>query len=198
MRNHGYTAEDWKNASTPEEAAEIFCWIFERPGVPRLAVRQEAARKYYEQFKDAQKPSGTTDGTATEMQKRIVEIASSQDTFGIRKGYCQAWVSRVYLNAGQQPQQTKPCASEAANAWIVSTDKNNIPLGACVYGKAFVHSDGTRTMCSGHEAGHVGIYIGNGQVASNVGGIQIQSLDSWAAAYEWKGWGWNGGIDYSK
>ena len=195
---NGYSADDWRNASSPEDAAIAFCWSFERPGVPRMSVRTEAARRYYEQFKDAQQPSGTTDATATDMQKKIVEIASSQNTFGEAQGWCQAWVADVYQNAGQSPRQSMACASEAANAWIVSTDKNNIPLGACVYGKAYVHSDGTRTMCSGHEAGHVGIYIGNGQVASNVGGIQIQSLDSWAATYEWKGWGWNGGIDYSK
>lgn len=194
---NGYSADDWRNASSPEDAAIAFCWSFERPGVPRMSVRTEAARTYYEQFKDAEKPSGSGDGTATDMQNKIVEIASSKNTFGKKAGWCQAWVAEVYSRAGQT-WVSAPCASEAANAWIVSTDKNNIPLGACVYGKAYVHSDGTRTMCSGHEAGHVGIYIGNGQVASNVGGIQIQSLDSWAATYEWKGWGWNGGTDYSK
>ena len=198
MSNHGYTANDWKNASTPEEAAEIFCWIFERPGIPRMDVRKEAARRYYEQFKDAERPATGTDGPATEMQQRIVEIASSKDTLGTVGGQCQAWVSRVYLRAGQSPQQTKPCASEAANAWVVSKDKNNIPLGACVYGHAWIYSDGSQAHCGGHEAGHVGIYIGNGQVASNVGGIRIDTLDKWISYYGWKGWGWNGGTDYSK
>ena len=40
--------------------------------------------------------------------------------------------------------------------------------------------------------------IGNGKVASNVGGIRIETLDSWIASFGWKGWGWNGGTDYSK
>ena len=39
MNNHGYTPDDWKNATTPEQAAEAFCWIFERPGIPRMEVR---------------------------------------------------------------------------------------------------------------------------------------------------------------
>lgn len=59
--NHGYTADDWKNASSPEDAAEVFCWIFERPGIPRMDIRKSAARKYYDQFKNAQRP--TTGGT---------------------------------------------------------------------------------------------------------------------------------------
>ena len=56
MNNHGYTADDWINASTPEAAAEAFCWIFERPGVVRMDVITEAARDYYEQLKDLEKP----------------------------------------------------------------------------------------------------------------------------------------------
>ena len=140
--------------------------------------------------------SGNT-GPATDMQKKIVQLASSKNTFGQGAGWCQAWVAEVYSKAGQ-PWQSAPCASEAANKWVISKDKNNIPLGACVYGHSYIRSNGTQAMCSGHEAGHVGIYIGNGQIASNVGGILICSLDYWESNYGWKGWGWNGGIDYSK
>lgn len=56
---HGYTPDNWKNATTPEDAAIAFCWTFERPGVPRMDPRTQAARKYYEQFKDLEKPSGS-------------------------------------------------------------------------------------------------------------------------------------------
>lgn len=55
---NGYSPSDWENATTPEDAAIAFCWSFERPGVPRMDVRTEAARRYYEQFKDAERPSG--------------------------------------------------------------------------------------------------------------------------------------------
>lgn len=198
MTYNGYSADDWINATTPEAAAEAFCWSFERPGVPRMSVRTEAARNYYEQFKNMKKPSESEDSkNATEMQNKIVEIASSGDTLGNVGGYCQAWVADVYEKAGQ-PRISSCCASTAADKWVVSQDKNNIPLGACVYGHAYIRSDGSQTQCGGREAGHVGIYIGNGQVASNVGGIQIESLDSWTSTYGWKGWGWNGGTDYSK
>lgn len=55
---NGYSPSNWENATTPEDAAIAFCWSFERPGVPRMDVRTEAARRYYEQFKDAERPSG--------------------------------------------------------------------------------------------------------------------------------------------
>lgn len=48
---NGYSPSDWVNASTPEDAAIAFCWSFERPGIPRMSVRTEAARRYYEEFK---------------------------------------------------------------------------------------------------------------------------------------------------
>ena len=48
---NGYSPDDWINATTPEDAAIAFCWSFERPGIPRMDVRTEAARRYYEQFK---------------------------------------------------------------------------------------------------------------------------------------------------
>ena len=135
---------------------------------------------------------GTSDGEATEMQAKIVEIASSQDTLGNPLGYCQAWVADVYEKAGQS-RTSSCCASTAADQWLISIDTNNIPLGAAVYGYS-----NPVAYCNGRDAGHVGIYIGNGQVASNVGGIRIESLDSWIASFGWKGWGWNGGTDYSK
>jgi hypothetical protein len=133
-------------------------------------------------------------GSSTEMQNKIVELASSQNTFGNGGGWCQAWVADVYARAGQS-RTSSCCASSACNSWRVSTDKSSIPLGACVYGYS---SNGTIDGNCGQEAGHVGIYIGDGKVASNVGGIRIESLDSWTETFGWKGWGWNGGVDYSR
>lgn len=195
---NGYTVNNWKNASSPEDAAVAFCWVFERPGIPNMSRRKEAARRYYDEFKDAKMPtSNNSSESGKEMQKKIVEIASSGKDLGLGAGMCQAWVAEVYSQAGQS-WISAPCASEAANQWLVSKDKNNIPLGATVYGHAYIRPNGSQAMCNGHEAGHVGIYIGNGKVASNVGGIRIETLDSWIASFGWKGWGWNGGTDYSK
>ena len=71
------------------------------------------------------------------------------------------------------------CALCAAEQWAVSGDLSKIPVGATVYGYA------------SNPYGHVGIYIGNGQVAHNLSGeIVIQSLDSWVSQF--KGFAWGG------
>ena len=58
MNYHGFSPSDWENATTPEDAAIAFCWTFERPGIPRMEVRTEAARRYYEELKDRERPTG--------------------------------------------------------------------------------------------------------------------------------------------
>ena len=62
---NGCTVEGWKNAKTPEEAAEQFCWIFENPGTPHMDVRKKNAQNYYSKLKDLQ-PGGdfTAEGYA--------------------------------------------------------------------------------------------------------------------------------------
>ena len=40
--------------------------------------------------------------------------------------------------------------------------------------------------------GHVGIYIGDGIVAHNVGGVAFTDLDEWIKTYKGVCWGWNG------
>lgn len=77
---NGYSPSDWENATTPEDAAIAFCWSFERPGVPRMDVRTEAARRYYEQFKDAERPAG---GEFLQIaQETWAEVCSRFTTYG--------------------------------------------------------------------------------------------------------------------
>ena len=44
------------------------------------------------------------------------------------------------------------------------------------------------------NAGHVGIYIGKGQIASNIGGVAFDTIESWTAYYGFGGWGWGGAV----
>jgi len=61
---NGYNGSMWENADSPENAAIAFCWSFERPGEPRINVRTQKAREYYEKFKGMTKPSFAGDTVA--------------------------------------------------------------------------------------------------------------------------------------
>ena len=121
-------------------------------------------------------------------------IAAAQTTPWPGGSLCQAWVRAVYANAGLG-DVAYPKAVDAYRANVVSTEMDNIPIGAAVYG----------TGTGAYGAGHVGIYIGNGQVMDSVSnGIRTQSLEEWVAWQQnygfvvdgktgWLGWGWQAG-----
>lgn len=138
--------------------------------------------------------NGTEDGSISPGQRRIQEIALSGSSLGLSTGYCQAWVANVYNRAGQSPRQSRACATEAGNAFLVSSSRQNIPIGAAVYG---AHSTGN-ARCGNHDAGHVGIYVGNGKIASLERGVTVKAMDRWISTYGWRGWGWNGNEDFSR
>ena len=117
--------------------------------------------------------------TVNDTQKKIVAVATNSAKYGIsaRSGYCQAWVADVY-QAVTGSRGFAHCALCAADMWAVSSDFSKIPVGATVYGY------------SSSKYGHVGIYIGNGMVAHNIGEIKIQSLESWIETYKGFAWGW--------
>ena len=120
--------------------------------------------------------------TVNDTQKKIVAVATNSAKYGIsaRSGYCQAWVADVY-QAVTGSRGSAHCALCAADMWAVSSDWSKIPVGATVYGYA------------SNPYGHVGIYIGNGMVAHNIGEIKIQSLESWIKTYKGFAWGWENG-----
>lgn len=53
-----------------------------------------------------------------------------------------------------------------------------IAVGAAIYGY------------SSSKYGHVGIYIGNGMVAHNIGYIKIEPIEDWIKTYKGFAWGW--------
>lgn len=120
--------------------------------------------------------------TVNDTQKKIVAVATNSAKYGIsaRSGYCQAWVADVY-QAVTGSRGSAHCALCAADMWAVSSDFSQIPVGATVYGY------------SSSKYGHVGIYIGNGMVAHNIGEIKMQSLESWIKTYKGFAWGWENG-----
>lgn len=117
--------------------------------------------------------------TVNDTQKKIVAVATNSAKYGIsaRSGYCQAWVADVY-QAVTGSRGSAHCALCAADMWGVSSDFSQIPVGATVYGY------------SSSKYGHVGIYIGNGMVAHNIGYIKIEPIEDWIKTYKGFAWGW--------
>jgi hypothetical protein len=89
----------------------------------------------------------------------------------------------AYQQAGL-PYGTAGSAKQAGNMWIVSKSRENIPVGAAVY----------FTSPTDPVNGHVGIYIGNGQMCHTFPAVTIMALSAVInRGYGYRGWGWNGG-----
>ncbi|MBE6719067.1 MAG: CHAP domain-containing protein [Ruminococcaceae bacterium] len=127
-----------------------------------------------------------TNEEAGEVQKKVVSIAINSSQYGVpaNKGYCQAWVADV-LQIAVGTRGHAASAVDAGRKWSVSKDWSQIQVGAAVYGY------------SSSQWGHVGIYIGDGMVAHNIGGVKIESLSDWVSTYKGVCWGWEQGINLS-
>jgi len=180
-----YTINNWKEAATPEEAAEQFAYIFKKPDgiLSDIDVRKNKAKEYYEKYKD--ETIETISGT-NQVQLDIAEIAQTSTDYGIvaQKGYCLGWVNDVYEAAGANTER-KDCAYCSGYYFGVSTNFDNIPIGAAVYGES--------STDAGKIYGHVGIYIGDGKVADNIGYVRITTLENWLDEYPNGCWGWTSG-----
>ncbi len=118
----------------------------------------------------------------TNRQQQVLAAVNSPSIAAV-KGRCQAWVADVYQAALGGGRSSQCCANHAGEAWGVSKEWSEIQVGATVYGY------------SSSIYGHVGIYIGNGMVAHNIGYVKVQSLESWLNTYNGQCWGWNGGVN---
>ncbi len=125
--------------------------------------------------------------TVSDIQRKLVAVATNSESYGIsaKSGYCQAWVADVY-QAATGSRGSAHCALCAADMWAISDDWSKIKVGATVYGYA------------SNPFGHVGIYIGNGQVIHNLSGtVKVQSLESWVKDFKGFAWGWENGKNFS-
>ena len=86
------------------------------------------------------------------------------------------------------------CAGKNRSLYAVSKSSADIPIGAMIYNDPAVYHSRTTDSYCGLNAGHVGIYIGNGQIASNIGGVAFDTIESWTAYYGFGGWGWGGAV----
>ena len=135
------------------------------------------------------------DALGSDVQNRIVEIARNSGSYGIpaTSGLCETWVEAVYRKAGVSINNIC-CAGKNRSLYVVSKSSADIPIGAMVYNNPAVYHSRTTDSYCGLNAGHVGIYIGNGQIASNIGGVAFDTIESWTAYYGFGGWGWGGAV----
>lgn len=108
----------------------------------------------------------------------VVAWARSKVGSSAYSGMCQKFVADAYAYGGGLPRVSAATATAAYKSWCVSKSKTNIPIGAAVYFNG-----------SNSAVGHVGIYIGNGQVVHSYPKVMISNLNSIPG---YRGWGWNG------
>lgn len=138
----------------------------------------------YSAYLSTTQPTGYAVGASglTELQEAVLAVIESGKVTA-KEGYCQAWVADIYYKAGTGSRSSRCCAAHAGEEWGVSNDWSTIQVGATVYGYG------------SSVYGHVGIYIGNGKVAHNVGYVKIDTLEDWIKLYDGQCWGWNGGYN---
>ena len=141
----------------------------------------------------------TSSGDAATLRQKVVDQAKSLDNLGASGGYCEMWVELVYRTALNRPEiPYQNCAHEAGQKAVnSSTSTDNIVPGAAVF--SFRSSSGTVDSACGQDAGHVDIYIGDGQIASCTGrgstGVVICTIDEWKQSWDFSCWGWLPGTE---
>lgn len=132
--------------------------------------------------------TGYRGGLGSKRQQAVAERARNSD-LPTKEKNCEDWAEKIYRKEGYDVEEYDS-PSKAADAALLNgdTSQDNIPIGALVFG----NSKEGRKNDDGSDAGMVGIYIGNDEVASIK---EIVSLDNWIENYGWKGWGWYPGTE---
>lgn len=166
------------------EAVKEFCYGWERPGIPRMNDRLEAAQRYYAAL--AVGGGGQDYESAEQWQKDIVDACSRVGWPGASK--CATWTNRVYAEAGHETYGNGNSVlgnqGYGANYYEsrATTDLSQIQVGMLLSAQY-----GSNTE-AGNTYGHVAIYIGDGMVMDSINtGIRTTTLSEWVADYS-RGW----------
>lgn len=119
---------------------------------------------------------------ASDDQKKIASVAISGTVPG-EGGMCLGWVNQVYQAAGfvsglLGSDGAVDVWRGRASAASYSSDLSKIPLGACLVGSG--------SGSAGAIYGHIGIYVGSGQVVSEVGASSGPVQESVESFYAWQ------------
>lgn len=124
---------------------------------------------------ETSKLSETKVNYVTDIQRKISNIArNNAGTYPCTANYCAAWVEGVYHAAGLG---YSPCFGNAIDYWNKwnysgSSSLENIPIGAVVVGSG-------SGSYMGNRYGHVGVYLGDGLVAENIGRHNVTNINNW-------------------
>ena len=134
--------------------------------------------------------------SCSQAQKDVYNTAMSGQGCAVAN-YCLQYVNDVFAIAGH-PATRYCCAHKSMNQSNAQkiTDPTNIPIGACV----FTGESWGPVICGtcGQDAGHIGIYVGNGEYRENVGGIRTSKVEDFMRSHSDASWGWLDGNDLSK
>lgn len=133
--------------------------------------------------------AGTSQAVAgATKQQRVVSSCGVTPSAGY--GYCAAWVSDVFTNAGLG--RVGGNADDMYNAWCTSSDKSKLKVGMIIAVSSHPHTQ------AGQIYGHVGVYVGGNTVMDNIGYIRSINVDQWIRYYGGivtPRWGWANGIN---
>ena len=104
-------------------------------------------------------------------------------------GYCAAWVTNVFQNAGVGYFGGNACDMYAS--WCGSSNRGDLQPGMIIAVSSH------NLDAAGRIYGHVGVYVGNGTVMDTIGYIRSTSIDSRISTFSGvvpARWGWLGGV----
>lgn len=140
-------------------------------------VKRPAAEEYYQQLTSGSLSGGSGNLTATTATQKALQAAAKR-TPAAPAGYCAAWVSNVYANAGYSVSGN---ACDMYYKYCTSTNKSQIKAGMIIAVPKSAATGG------GAVYGHVGVCMGSGpsaQVWSSTGGhVEKLSLSAWINKY---------------
>ena len=138
---------------------------------------------------------GSFDTSIVNSAMQSVVDTAKANAPGKRSGECEKWAEIVWQNATGIPRENQIGAYQAWRNFGVSDSRDNIPVGAMVYGSGLGDA--------GAEYGHVGIYAGDGIVVDEAGEETLDEWLSWQTAnchgtVGYLGWGWQNNVDLTK
>ena len=127
----------------------------------------------------------------------VVNIALGKVGTTYAKSSCLAFVREMF-EAAYGFSSTARCAYEYGSQFLDSTSRDNIPLGADVF------FTGGNVTCGANDgngcfnkAGHVAIYVGDGNIVHAWDGNIVKTTIDYVAnkqSYQYRGWGYHGDV----